>query len=197
MSQLVVSGPAPRPRRPKGTSAADSAWLSGAVDTTRTLVTARSVPPARDGRLQPEFRARGDEPLSPELALVDPELGARARASLPDRVPDYRPARPLTRPPAAPPRRRRARAVPGLGAADGRALAARARDPHRRRGDPARAGPAPCRAAERGGSDHDLQAGRRPSPCRCRPTSAPRSARASSGAETPPLGGYNLCRAGL
>jgi hypothetical protein len=34
-----------------------------------------------------------NEPLSPELALVDPELGARARAALPDRVPEHR--RPL------------------------------------------------------------------------------------------------------
>ena len=33
------------------------------------------------------------EPLSPELVLVDPDLGARARAALPDRV--SRPARPL------------------------------------------------------------------------------------------------------
>lgn len=29
------------------------------------------------------------EPLSPELALVDPELGARARAALPDRMSAY------------------------------------------------------------------------------------------------------------
>ena len=29
------------------------------------------------------------EPLSPELALVDPELGARARAALPDRMSTY------------------------------------------------------------------------------------------------------------
>ena len=38
------------------------------------------------------------EPLSPELVLVDPDLGARARAALPDRV--STPARPLR--PAAP-----------------------------------------------------------------------------------------------
>ena len=31
------------------------------------------------------------EPLSPELALVDPDLGARARAALPDRVTSPRP----------------------------------------------------------------------------------------------------------
>jgi len=41
------------------------------------------------------------EPLSPELALVDPELGARARAALPDR-PTIQ-ARPVRAPgPAAP-----------------------------------------------------------------------------------------------
>lgn len=34
------------------------------------------------------------EPISPELALVDPELGARARAALPDRIVAPRPARP-------------------------------------------------------------------------------------------------------
>jgi hypothetical protein len=34
------------------------------------------------------------EPLSPELALVDPELGARARADLPERVSEHR--RPLS-----------------------------------------------------------------------------------------------------
>ena len=43
------------------------------------------------------------EPLTPELALVDPELGARARAALPERVPEVR--RPLSSLPvaAAPP----------------------------------------------------------------------------------------------
>ena len=40
------------------------------------------------------------EPLSPELALVDPELGARARAALPDRPPERRLPRPLPRPAA-------------------------------------------------------------------------------------------------
>jgi hypothetical protein len=39
------------------------------------------------------------EPLSPELALVDPELGARARAALPERGPE--PRRPLSSLPTA------------------------------------------------------------------------------------------------
>lgn len=39
------------------------------------------------------------EPISPELALVDPELGARARASLPD--PTSAPRQPLPQPVAA------------------------------------------------------------------------------------------------
>jgi hypothetical protein len=38
------------------------------------------------------------EPISPELALVDPDLGARARAALPAPSPPIRAARPL--PPA-------------------------------------------------------------------------------------------------
>jgi hypothetical protein len=40
------------------------------------------------------------EPLSPELALVDPELGARARAALPDRPFVYAPARRVAAPTA-------------------------------------------------------------------------------------------------
>ena len=44
------------------------------------------------------------EPLSPELALVDPELGARARAALPSSVPSPPRARPaIPAAPAAPP----------------------------------------------------------------------------------------------
>ena len=35
------------------------------------------------------------EPISPELALVDPELAVRARAALPDPTPAARPARPI------------------------------------------------------------------------------------------------------
>jgi hypothetical protein len=42
------------------------------------------------------------EPLSPELALVDPELGARARAALPDLVPDRLAPRAPRQPTAAP-----------------------------------------------------------------------------------------------
>jgi len=38
---------------------------------------------AREGPDQPEFPDVSPETISPELALVDPELGARARAALP------------------------------------------------------------------------------------------------------------------
>jgi len=41
------------------------------------------------------------EPISPELALVDPELGARARASLGAAVPPPRLAQPAPPPPRA------------------------------------------------------------------------------------------------
>jgi hypothetical protein len=41
------------------------------------------------------------EPISPELALVDPELGARARAALGDPVPPTRAAQPAPAEPAA------------------------------------------------------------------------------------------------
>ena len=40
------------------------------------------------------------EPLSPELALVDPELGARARAALPDRPATHRPPSRVSQPAA-------------------------------------------------------------------------------------------------
>lgn len=55
----------------------------------------------REALDQPESLAMLTEPLSPELALVDPELGARARATLPDPVAARRPVRP-TPPVAAP-----------------------------------------------------------------------------------------------
>ena len=44
------------------------------------------------------------EPISPELALVDPELAARARAVLPYPVAPQRPARPAGPVAPAPPR---------------------------------------------------------------------------------------------
>ena len=48
------------------------------------------------------------EPISPELALVDPELGARARAALVDPAPAARAARPAPAPAPASTRDRRA-----------------------------------------------------------------------------------------
>lgn len=55
------------------------------------------------------------EPLSPELALVDPELGARARALLPASVPAPRRQLPasVATPSAAPPAVATARPYPG------------------------------------------------------------------------------------
>jgi hypothetical protein len=50
------------------------------------------------------------EPISPELALVDPELGARARAALADPVPAPRVPRPA--PPQPPAARREHRPYP-------------------------------------------------------------------------------------
>jgi hypothetical protein len=41
------------------------------------------------------------EPISPELALVDPDLGARARAALSDPAPAPRAPRPAPSPPPA------------------------------------------------------------------------------------------------
>jgi hypothetical protein len=46
-----------------------------------------SQPDAREAPNQPEFLAVALEPITPELALVDPDLGARARAALPLPVP--------------------------------------------------------------------------------------------------------------
>ena len=54
----------------------------------------RRLLPAREPIDQPESVQMPNEPLSPELALVDPELGARARAALPDPAPTYRRPRP-------------------------------------------------------------------------------------------------------
>ena len=55
------------------------------------------------------------EPLSPELALVDPELGARARAMVPESVPSPHRPRPasVATPRAAPPAVAAARPYPG------------------------------------------------------------------------------------
>ena len=47
------------------------------------------------------------EPISPELALVDPELGARARATLADPAAVHRPPRPAATLDAAPRREHR------------------------------------------------------------------------------------------
>ena len=52
------------------------------------------------------------EPISPELALVDPDLGARARAALPAPSTPVRSARPLPPPPQQPARVRDHRAYP-------------------------------------------------------------------------------------
>jgi hypothetical protein len=49
------------------------------------------------------------EPISPELALVDPDLGARARATLVDPAPALHAARPA---PSQPPARREHRPYP-------------------------------------------------------------------------------------
>jgi len=48
------------------------------------------------------------EPISPELALVDPDLGARAREALADPVPPVRAAWPTAPPAAAAPHPHRA-----------------------------------------------------------------------------------------
>ena len=47
------------------------------------------------------------EPISPELALVDPDLGARARAALADPIPATHASRPVPSPPQAPQREHR------------------------------------------------------------------------------------------
>jgi hypothetical protein len=53
------------------------------------------------GTLSENSDAVSMEPISPELALVDPELGARARATLGDPVPPPREAPPAQPEPAA------------------------------------------------------------------------------------------------
>ena len=55
-------------------------------------------------RVDAHQRESGDmawEPISPELALVDPDLGARARAALAEPVPATRAPRPAPSAPAA------------------------------------------------------------------------------------------------
>ena len=52
--------------------------------------TARYRLVTRVGARQRESDRMAWEPISPELALVDPDLGARARADLPDPVPAMR-----------------------------------------------------------------------------------------------------------
>ena len=74
------------------------------------LVTGPRVPP-REVRPFSQNGLRMQEPLSPELALIDPELAARARAALPEPGSfGARPSRPATRPVEMsrllPPRRR-------------------------------------------------------------------------------------------
>ena len=61
------------------------------------------------GNLSENSEAVSMEPISPELALVDPELGARARAALGDPAPPPRVARPVA---AEPPVRREHRPYP-------------------------------------------------------------------------------------
>jgi hypothetical protein len=61
------------------------------------------------GNLSENSDAVSMEPISPELALVDPELGARARAALGDPAPPPRVARPVA---AEPPVRREHRPYP-------------------------------------------------------------------------------------
>ncbi len=62
------------------------------------LVTGPRVPP-REVRPFSQNGLRMQEPLSPELALIDPELAARARAALPEPGSfGARPSRPASRP---------------------------------------------------------------------------------------------------
>ena len=61
----------------------------------------------RVGALQRESDRMAWEPISPELALVDPDLGARARAALADPVPATYAPRPVPSPTQAPRREHR------------------------------------------------------------------------------------------
>jgi hypothetical protein len=59
-----------------------------------------SQPDAREAPNQPEFLAVALEPITPELALVDPDLAARARAALPFPAPaPLKPLGAVSRPP--------------------------------------------------------------------------------------------------
>ncbi len=114
----------------------------------RDLVT-RHRAPAREVRRFSENRPRMHEPLSPELALIDPELAARARAALPEPgsfgARRFPPGQATGRDRRARPGRCREHApVSAVGAGHRGALAAGPGHPHRRSGDPACAGHAPC-----------------------------------------------------
>ena len=66
----------------------------------------------RERLRRPECVQMSWEPLSPELALVDPELAARARAALPYPVAATRLSRPAPSVAAAPPQAERHRPYP-------------------------------------------------------------------------------------
>lgn len=68
------------------------------------LVTQSELQPARVEARQRESDDMTSEPISPELALVDPDLGARARAALGDPIPARR-SESATVPAQAPPTR--------------------------------------------------------------------------------------------
>ena len=102
----------------------------------------------RVGALQRESDRMAWEPISPELALVDPELGARARAALAD--PAAATYAPRPSPVADRDATTGASSVSVLGAGHRGAVAARSRNPRRRRSDPARAGHSTRRSPGRG-----------------------------------------------
>lgn len=78
MSQRWYPAASALTRCPKAPLHANLAWLSGAVDATARICDR----PAREGIRQREWVHMSSEPISPELALVDPELRARARGAL-------------------------------------------------------------------------------------------------------------------